>query len=90
MMDLKTCLFYQPKLDTLELKKRQRYWLYFLLEIKQIYHSNLNPLYTAFLHSIKCSEHRIRMKFGKDPLAVEQSNYLNKIVNFYIVYNLDV
>ena len=28
-------------------------------------------------------------KFYKDPLAVEQNNYLTKIVNVYIVYNLD-
>ena len=29
----------------------------------------------------------MRMKFGKDPLAVEQNNYLNKIANDYNVYN---
>ena len=28
------------------------------------------------------------IKFGKDPLAVEQNNYLTKIVNVYIVYDL--
>ena len=28
------------------------------------------------------------MKFGKYPLAVEQNNYLKKIVNVYIVYDL--
>ena len=28
-------------------------------------------------------------KFDKDTLAVEQSNYLSKIVNIYIVYDLD-
>ena len=28
------------------------------------------------------------IKFDKDPLAVEQTNYLNKIVNNYIVYDL--
>ena len=28
------------------------------------------------------------IKFGKDPLAVEQNNYLTKIVNIYIVYDL--
>ena len=27
--------------------------------------------------------------FDKDPLAVEQNNYLTKIVNVYIVYDLD-
>ena len=48
------------------------------------------PLYTAFLHSIKLSGYRIEIKFDKDPLALEQSNYLTKIVNVYIVYYLDV
>ena len=48
------------------------------------------PLYTAFLHSIKLSGYRIEIKFDKDPLALEQNNYLTKIVNVYIVYDLDV
>ena len=29
------------------------------------------------------------IKFGKDPLYVEQNNYLTKIVNVYVVYDLD-
>ena len=29
------------------------------------------------------------IKFGKDTLAVEQKNYLTKIVNTHIVYELD-
>ena len=29
------------------------------------------------------------IKFDKDPLAVEQNNYASKIVNIYIVYDLD-
>ena len=29
------------------------------------------------------------IKFDKDPLAVEQNNYLSKIVNVYIAYDLD-
>ena len=29
------------------------------------------------------------IKFDKDPSAVEQNNYLTKIENFYIVYDLD-
>ena len=28
------------------------------------------------------------VKFDKDPLGVEQNNYLTKIVNVYIVYDL--
>ena len=38
------------------------------------------------LSSIEHSEYRIRIRF---PLAVEQKNYLSKIVNIYIVYDLD-
>ena len=29
------------------------------------------------------------IKFDKNSLAVEQNSYLTKIINFYIVYNLD-
>ena len=54
-----------------------------------MYNSKLKPLYTAFLHSIKISGYRIRTKFDKDPLCVEQNNYLTKILNFYIFYDLD-
>ena len=31
----------------------------------------------------------MRIKFDKDPSAVEQNNYLTKIVNVYIVYDLN-
>ena len=41
--------------------------------------------YTAFLHSIKRSGNRMGIKFDKDTLAVEQNNYVSKIVNVYIV-----
>ena len=40
------------------------------------------------MHSIKLSGYKMGIKFGKDPLAVEQNNYLTKIVNVYIVYDL--
>ena len=46
-------------------------------------------MYTAFLHSIKLSEYRMRIKFNKDLLAVEQNNHARKIVNVYIFYDLD-
>ena len=46
--------------------------------------SKLKPL-----HIIKLYGYRIGLKFHKDPLAVEQNNYLLKIVNVYIVYDLD-
>ena len=34
---------------------------------------------------MKLSEYRIELKFDKDSLALEQNNYLTKIVNVYIV-----
>ena len=49
----------------------------------------LKPLYTAFLNSIKLFEYRIGIKFDKNSLAVQENNYLTKIVNVYIVYDLD-
>ena len=76
---------YQPTLDTLELKKIKT----LIWKSKGAYNSKLKSLYTAFLNSIKLSGYRIGIKFDKDPLAVEQSNYLTKIVNVYIVYDLD-
>ena len=64
--------------------------IYYVLSwiLKGIYTSKLKPLYTTFLHRIKCSGYRI----GKNiyPLAVEQNNYLTKILNVSIVYDLDV
>ena len=45
------------------------------------FNSKLKPLYTAFLNSIKHSKYRIGIKFDKDHLAVEQNNYLSKILN---------
>ena len=49
----------------------------------------LNSLYTTFVHRIKLSEYRIGIKSDKEPLGVEQNNHLAKIVNVYIVYDLD-
>ena len=40
------------------------------------------------MNSIKLSEYRIGTKFDKEPLAEEQNNYLIKIVNVHIVYDL--
>ena len=65
MMYLKTQLFaYQPTLATLQLKKEGTD--YNLSQIsKEVFNSKLKLLYTAFLHSLKLSEYRIRTKFDK-------------------------
>ena len=38
---------------------------------------------------MKLSGYKMKIKFDKDPFAVEQNNYVTKIVNVYIVYDLD-
>ena len=76
---------YQPTLDSLELKKYKG--ADYILSWK----SNgvlYKPLYTAFLHSVKLSGYKMGIKFDKDPLSAEQNNYVIKIVNVYIVYEL--
>ena len=50
-------------------------------------HILLNLRYTDFW--IKLSVYRMGVKFDKDPLAVEQNNYLSNIVSVYIEYDLD-
>ena len=89
MMDLKTRLFYQPALDSLELKKIKALIMFLVWNQRGYLILNLKLLYTAFLHSIKLSEYRIGIKFDKVSLAVEQNNYLAKTVNVYIVFDLD-
>ena len=80
---------YQPTLDTLKLKKDKSTDFILSWKSKGVYTSKLKPLYAAFLNSIKYSEYIIGIKLDKDPLAVKQNNYLSKIVNDYIVYDLD-
>ena len=79
---------YQPTLDTLELKKDKGTDYVLSWKSNGVYNSKLKPLYTAFLHSIKLSGYKMGIKFDKDPLAVEENNYLTKIVNVYILYEL--
>ena len=80
---------YQPTLDRLELKKDKGIYYVLSWESKGVYNTKLKPLNTAFINSIKFVGYNMGLKFDKDPLDVEQNNYLTKIVNVYIVYNLD-
>ena len=72
---------YQPTLDTLELQKEKGNGYVLSWKSKGLYPFELEPLYTAFLHSLK---------FDKKPLAVVQNSYVTKIVNSYFVYDLDI
>ena len=86
-MDLKT-RFFQSKFDTLKLKKHEGNDYVLSWKLKGVSNIKLKELNTAFVHDIKPSAYTIEIKFDKDPLAVEQNNYLTKIVNVYIVYDL--
>ena len=69
MIILKICFFfYQPVLSTLELKKDQGTDYYLSFKSKGVYISKFEPLYTAFLHSIKLSGYSMRIKFNKGSL----------------------
>ena len=73
----------------LELKKGKDTDCVLSWKSKGVYNSKFKPLCTAFLHSIRLCEYRMGIKFDKDLLAVEPNNYASKIVNGYIVYDLD-
>ena len=78
---------YQPTLEALELIKGIHYVISW--KSKGVFNYKPKPLYTVFFNSLKLSGYRIGTEFDKDPLAVEQSNYLTKIINGCIVYDLD-
>ena len=81
---------YQATLVVLELKKDKGTDYLLSWKSKRVFNSKLKPLYIAFLNNIKLSEWRMGIKFDKDPLAVEQNNYLTKIKSVYIAYDIDV
>ena len=79
---------HRPTLDMSEFKIDKSTDYVFSLKSNGVYNSKLQPLYAAFLHSLKLTGYKIGIKFNKDSLAVEQNNYLTKIVNVYIAYDL--
>ena len=79
---------YQPTIDMLEFKKGKGTEYVLSWKSNGIFNSKLKPLYTALLYSINLSGYKMGKKIGKGPLAVEQNNYLTKIVNVYNVYDL--
>ena len=46
-------------------------------------------MYTAFQYSIKRSGYKVKMNCNKRPWQLEQNNYAAKVVNAYIVFDLD-
>ena len=56
---------------------------------KILFESKLFPLHGPFLPDIKYVRYKIGMELNNTLLVVEQCNYATKIVNTYIVYDLD-
>ena len=56
----------------------------FLVEIRggmSLYTAFLHNIYNPFWHNIKGSGYKVGVKFDKESLVLEQSNYTTKIVN---------
>ena len=80
---------YQLTFFTLELKVNKNTEYVVGWKSKGLYKSNLFPLYCALLPNIKYLMPKIAIQSNNTSLVVEQSNYATKIINAYIVYNLD-
>ena len=80
---------YQPTNDTLELRKDKGTDYLIGWKSKEVYTSKITSLYTVFLHNTKFSVYKIRVQFNNNVLVIEQNNFAAKIVNTYIVYDLD-
>ena len=77
---------YQPSFNMLSVKRKQRHWICYRLEMKGLYSPGLISLYTVFLHNIKRFGYKIGIEFNKSVSIFEQNNCLTKIA--YIVYDL--
>ena len=76
-------------IEYIEFKGRQRHLLPYCLEIEDSLKSKLLSLDDTFLSNIKRFGYQIGIQFNSTLLVVEQNNYTTKIVNAYIVYDLD-
>ena len=56
---------------------------------KGVYNAKLIPIKNDSLPTIKYLNKKIQLQFDYTPLVVEQDNCKSKIVNVYIVYDLD-
>ena len=81
---------YQPTLRTLELKKDKGTDYVLSWKSDEVYNSELKRLYAVFFHCMNLSGYRMGIGFYKDPLSAEEKNYATKIINVYLVYDLDV
>ena len=79
----------QPTFNVLELKNDKPTEYIISWKLKRLYKSKLIALHGAFLPNIKYFKNKIGIQFNSAPLVIERNNYVTKIVNVYIVYDLD-
>ena len=81
---------YHLTFDILELKNKTKALIIFIVRNQKKYLIlNFRKYILLSYLALKFFGYRIGIKFNKDPLAVEQSNYLTKVVNVCIVCDLD-
>ena len=80
---------YQPTFNVLELKNSKGTEYIVSWKSKEIYNSKLIALHGTFLPNVKHFRNKIGIQFNSAPLAIEQNNYATKILEVYIVYDLD-
>ena len=80
---------YQSTFVSLELKVNKNTEYIIDWKSKDLHKSKRLPLHGSFLPNRKYFMPKIAIQFNDTPLVVEQSNYATKIVNAYIVYDLD-
>ena len=80
---------YQPTLNILQIKYEMTFENVISWKSKRINTTNLKPLHGAFLPQLRYDARKICVHVTKSPLVVEQNNHSTKIINAYIVYDLN-
>ena len=80
---------YWPRFSTLQLLKDKGTDYGISWKSKRLCGSTLFPQYTHFFHSIKCFGHLIGIKLIYGSFSCRTKKYAAKIINAYIVYELD-
>ena len=80
---------YQPTFNMLELKEYKGTEYIISWESKGLFKSSLKPLFNPLPPSLKQFGYKVWIQFLDGFLIVENNNYLIKIVNVYIVYDLN-
>ena len=80
---------YQPTFNVLEFKNSKSTEYIISWKSKGMFNSKLITLYGAFLPHRKYFKNKIGIQFNSTSSVIEQNNYTTKIVNVYIIYDLD-